>query len=631
MAAYVSHALFVYTEETEYLCRPMQENALDVQTDAVAFETLLTDAPSLLQDVNHVVVSGSVEVIKKIVQLAITHGFSMGIVPTAAQKNFIRFYDLPVKVNDAIELSLRADAPSVDINLCNGQILLFKATVGRIPLLDAPIDAGRMEILSAAVDGFRKFKLHQLSFTPTSGKQFTTAASGCMIVQHHKGSYASRLVAHDSAITDGMISTVISAPLSIIDYFKFLVSLFRTPKGLEKLPLQTGYIKSEKITIETRMPVDVVVDGECTTRTPLECETVPAAVHLNVGAAMLKESKPGQPVREQLKVDGLPQGKELEKARKKKKIPFFSYASEERFRDLFISLRTDAQINSIYMVLMVLSTMLATVGLYQNSAAVIIGAMLLAPLMAPIVSLSMGVLRGDDVMYRKSMGKISLGVVIALLASALIALIFPHEPVTDQMQARLNPTLLDLAVAIISGVAAAYSKSFKEIIQSLAGVAIAVALVPPLSVAGIGIGRLDFNFFSEAFLLFATNLVGILIAATLTFRVLGYSPAVKAKRHFGIVFLLLLLIAVPLYMSYENIVEKVKAEDSWKHERFLVNGKYIIVKKARMSPRRGKTVINMNILVRETLTREDLTILRKKIDANFSKETIIRVNTIYVP
>lgn len=125
------------------------------------------------------------------------------------------------------------------------------------------------------------------------------------------------------------------------------------------------------------------------------------------------------------------------------------------------------------------------------------------------------------------------------------------------MEGRLSPTLLDLAVAIISGIAGAYSKSHKEIMQSLAGVAVAVALVPPLSVAGIGIGRGDIEFFLQAFLLFSTNLIGITLAAAITFRVLGYSPLVYAKRGMSIVILLSVIISVPLYISYYQIVEKM--------------------------------------------------------------------------
>ena len=263
----------------------------------------------------------------------------------------------------------------------------------------------------------------------------------------------------------------------------------------KKLPSSIGYIKSPQIDIDSDTRLDVIIDDQDATQTPLHCETITNAVRVNVGKRVREQSRRATDAGEKIDIDNLPREKELLRAKKEKSIPFFSYASEERFKDLFTALRDDAQINGIYIGLMVLSTMLAATGLYLDSASVIIGAMLLAPLMAPIVSLSMGILRAEIGMINKSIGKIVIGILIALFSSALITLLFPDKPVTNEMLARVNPTLLDLAVAIISGIAAAYSKSFKEIIQSLAGVAIAVALVPPLTVAGIGIGRLDFQFF----------------------------------------------------------------------------------------------------------------------------------------
>jgi uncharacterized hydrophobic protein (TIGR00271 family) len=354
-------------------------------------------------------------------------------------------------------------------------------------------------------------------------------------------------------------------------------------------------------------------------------------VRINVGNSLQEAGSGATGARERIDINNLPREKELLKARNQKRIPLFSYASEERFHDLFPALREDAKLNSIYMVLMVLSTGLATVGLYLNSASVIIGAMLLAPLMAPIVSLSMGILRGDVSLFKNSMVKIVIGVIIALLSSALITLLFPHKPITEEMLERLNPTLLDLAVAIISGIAAAYSKSFKEIIQSLAGVAIAVALVPPLAVAGIGIGHVDFYFFYQAFLLFSTNLIGIIISATFTFRVLGYSAAVRRKTSLVVVFIFLALILIPLYLSYSRIVEDRVFEKSLRQERFLVNEKYLIITKASIIWRGDKRIILMDILAREPLTREDLNTFRKKIQANFNKKLIIRLRTFYIP
>ncbi len=258
--------------------------------------------------------------------------------------------------------------------------------------------------------------------------------------------------------------------------------------------------------------------------------------------------------------------------------------------------------------------------------------MLLAPLMAPIVALAMGLLRHDTKLSKTSILTIAVGILIALSAASLISLLFPHKPITMEMQGRLNPSLLDLAVAIVAGVAGAYTKSHKEILQSLSGVSIAVALVPPLAVAGIGLGMGDLPFFSQAFLLFSTNLIGITLAATFTFRILGYSPVVRDKRGIILVALLLIGITIPLYLSYNELVTTTVLEKSWKRERFLVNDKYLIVQQAKLIHQREEKVLFVKVLLREPLTRRDLNQLKKKkIQSNFAEALTIRVQVLYIP
>ena len=631
MEQYVSKALFVHTTDTEKLLDRLQNHKSQAAITPVLIDTLLADPQKVLKDVDHVVVCGPLETIKAVLKLAYKSGFSVGVMPAKPHKELARFYNFPRNPDAAADLALRADPVTVDLVLCNGHPVLSKAIIGDIPLLDAPADVGKLRIL---LTGFRRIfniKLIKYRFATAGERQIVTAASGCMIFHHHKGSMAARLVEDKSAVADGFASAVISAPISISKYIFFLLRLLNPTIRHERIPDAIGYLKSRVIEIESENELDVLIDGEKCTRTPVRCEVKPSALRVNITPALAKKIAPAEPARERIEVDHLPRGKELLKAGEKETIPFFSYASEERFQDLFAALREDAEINRIYLVLMVLSTMLAATGLYLDSASVIIGAMLLAPLMAPIVALAMGLVRGEEEMIKKSMLKIMIGMAIALLASTTITLLFPHKPVTGEMQARLNPTLLDMAVAIVSGIAAAYSKSFKEIIQSLAGVAIAVALVPPLAVAGTGIGWADFNFFFQAFLLFSTNLVGIIIAAAVTFRVLGYSPAIRSKRSLGLVFLILVLIGVPLYASYDRIVEKRIMEKNWKTERFLVNGKYIIIENADLRWQGGKRVVVMEIILRDVMTREDMNAFKRKIDTHFPGKFIIRAKTVYIP
>ncbi len=629
---YVSSALFVYTPETEALVRPLLENSYHVVVRPVAIAELLENPRRRLKDMSHVVVAGGLDVVKEVLQLAMHYGFSVGIIPTENQRDLVRSFDLPENLEAAVAQALRRDAKPVDLILCNEKILLFRAVIGRVPLMDEPSRVSRLSLLTSAFRKFHGLKLLGFDFTTAGDRKVKTAACGCMVLQPRVGTLASRLMARKNSFSDGMVSLAIAAPLSVVGYLKFLGRVFFSSAGRsQRLPDTIGYIRSPQVEIKTEKPLDVVIDGSRATRTPVTCRALPGAVRINMGADAVEGDKNAQATAEKVDVNNLPRDKELDRARRKSAVPFFSYASEERFRDLFTALREDARFDQTYLVLMLLSTLLATVGLYLNSASVVIGAMLLAPLMAPILSLSMGLLRSDLDLARHSIIKIVGGVGIALGAASLVALVFPYNSITPEMQARLNPSLLDLAVAICAGIAGAYTKSFKEILQSLAGVAIAVALVPPLAVAGIGIGRGDLAFFFQAFLLFSTNLVGIVLASALTFRMLGYSAVVRGKMGIGVVAAFMVLISIPLYFSFQRIVENNAIEGRWQKERFLVNGKYLIIQGVQLNRSSDREILVMDILARDMLTRADLTAFKEKVQSNFNRKVVIRARIVYIP
>lgn len=630
MSDYVGSALFVYTDESADYIELLQKNTQGIAVKAISYEVLQQNI-STLKKADHVVISGDMDFLKQMFHHAMAYDFSIGIIPLPDQKSFSRLIMLPNSMDGLVDQALQKDARAIDVILCNDKIVFFNATIGRVPLIESPQETNRLRIFW---DGIKLiFSLKLLPFSISSpGEEKTeikTAASGCMIIQYHKRSLASRLIAHDSGLTDGMISLVVVAPFSVIDYARFLFQTLSRSEKDKSIPHGTGYIKRPEFYIDTENKLNVSIDGENQTVTPLHCKVLPKAVRVNIGEKLSSDGDV-KSVKMRTIIGALPSGRELIKA-VNKRIPFFAYASEERFKDLFVALKDDASINVSYFVLMLLSTVIATTGLYLGSSSVIIGAMLLAPLMAPIVSLAMGLLRQHETFIKRSIVKIILGIILCLSTAALMTQLFSQNPVTDEMQARLSPTVLDLMVAIAAGIAGAYTKSYKEILQSLAGVAIAVALVPPLSVAGIGIGQLNLEFFYQAFLLFSTNLVGIVLAAALTFRVLGYSPAVKSKRGIGFVFILLLLISVPLYLSYHRIVATNVIEKRWLNERFLVHGKYLIVKKARLNDAGSIDVLTVEILARDQLSRNDLAEFKRKIRHNFSDDLVVRAQITYIP
>jgi uncharacterized hydrophobic protein (TIGR00271 family) len=171
-----------------------------------------------------------------------------------------------------------------------------------------------------------------------------------------------------------------------------------------------------------------------------------------------------------------------------------------------------------------LSAAIASFGLLLNSPAVIIGAMLVAPLMSAIVGIGLGVVLGGAELLHKALGTTVKGMALAIAVGALIGLLRADAAPTHEIMSRARPGLLDLGVALASGAAGAYAIGRKGVSASLAGVAIAAALVPPLAVVGIGLAMARGEIALGALLLFLTNLVAIASAGGLIFLLLGFAP-----------------------------------------------------------------------------------------------------------
>ncbi|NOX63506.1 MAG: amino acid permease [Chloroflexi bacterium] len=180
-----------------------------------------------------------------------------------------------------------------------------------------------------------------------------------------------------------------------------------------------------------------------------------------------------------------------------------------------------------FFILILLSAGIATYGLLQNSGAVIIGAMLVAPLMSPIVAIAMSMVRGRVKTLGLAVQATAQGVLLAISVGAILTFFSPIKEPTNEIMGRVSPNLLDLSIAFLSGAAGAYAMSRKSIASALPGVSIAVALVPPLAVVGFGFATADLNIAFGALLLFSTNLVAIVLAASLVFIALDFLTTEK--------------------------------------------------------------------------------------------------------
>lgn len=213
-----------------------------------------------------------------------------------------------------------------------------------------------------------------------------------------------------------------------------------------------------------------------------------------------------------------------------------------------------------FYVLMVLSAVLASLGLLQNSAAVIIGAMLVAPLMSPLMAFAVGFLYGQLRLMRAAAVTVVTGVAIGLMVALGIGLVFPVDAATSEMLLRGEPSLLDMGVALASGAVGAYAMARKDIPSALAGVAIAAALVPPLCTTGLALAFGDEDLAAGAALLFTTNIVSISLSGAAIFIWLGIRPQRQTEtvRNWAISSVVLILLAIPLASAFVEVVRLEK-------------------------------------------------------------------------
>jgi uncharacterized hydrophobic protein (TIGR00271 family) len=206
----------------------------------------------------------------------------------------------------------------------------------------------------------------------------------------------------------------------------------------------------------------------------------------------------------------------------------------ERRGRVIDTIRTGASPGFDYFFLVILSGSIATLGLINDSPAVIIGAMLVAPLMSPILGVGLGSITADAKLMRDSATALVRGAFISILLSTLLTLSNVYLPFTPslidipkEVLMRTQPTPNDLIIALAGGLAAAYALTQPHLSAALPGVAIATALMPPLSTIGVGIALWRWDIAGGATLLFLTNAVTIAFSATLVFFLEGFAPSFK--------------------------------------------------------------------------------------------------------
>ncbi len=640
MSTYTSKALLIHPLQSNELVERIRMFAAKngILLTLFSENEFLSEPGRCLDYSDHVVAICNDNNMSHYVDLAKTLNFSLGVVSTDPKNRINTWFHIPRKFEDAIAIAFKAEPKPIDVLRCNNEVVLGMMMLGETPFLDQRSKTYQRRadnlwsnllywftLIRVSLKNLFIIKPFPITITTGKGKNISTAITGLVSIENDVNSAAAKLINTSLSVQDGQVSTILIAPKSIAAYLSFLITALRSKKrAVSKLPSSVSYIKSRELKISANKELAFYIDGKRRSDTEIELELYPQAAKINVSDEYTSRNASTQTKKDTMRLDNLPVN-ETRIAMIQSHLPFFTRAMEDDFRELFLRLRDNAKASNNYLIMMVLSVFIASFGLFLSSPAVIIGAMVIAPLMSPISSFAMAVLRRDMLLLKESSMTIAYGMLLALSTASLLALLIPIEKITSEIAGRLQPNLIDLGVAVASGAAGAYALARESDMKSMPGVAIAVALVPPLSVAGIGIGWWDWSVFSGAMLLFLTNLFGISIAASFTFLILGYSPIERAQKGLAVIALILLLISVPLSISFKDMYQHWQLERLVSEQVFEVNNKKLQLFNPRVSLRGNTVQLKVEGSSAKTITFEDMAALKSQLESLYDKDVSLEL------
>lgn len=225
-------------------------------------------------------------------------------------------------------------------------------------------------------------------------------------------------------------------------------------------------------------------------------------------------------------------------------------------------IKNNTRFSLSYIALLVASCIICTLGLLLNSLPIIIGGMIIAPLMWPLLKISIGISYENKNYIWQAFILLILSILIGFISSYFIAIISPIKLINSEILSRTAPTLLDIIIALCAGTIAALAVAKPRISSNLAGVAVATSLMPPLCVSGIGLALVNIPVFTGGILLFISNIVSIIFISSLFFYFTGLkNRKVNGVREKSMVIIIVFLIitAIPLFIFFQSYSLKTNA------------------------------------------------------------------------
>ena len=286
---------------------------------------------------------------------------------------------------------------------------------------------------------------------------------------------------------------------------------------------------------------------------------------------------------------------------------------------------------------LICSILIASVGLNANSTPVVIGAMLISPLLGPILGLGFSIATNDIETLKNSFINFIVMVVLSVVTSYFFFLIFPEGEEISELLSRTKPDIRDVIIAFFGGLALIIAKTKKENISSaIFGVAIATALMPPLCTVGFGLAEQNMNYASGAILLFLINSIYIILATYIVLKILRFpliNYANSTRRNFinRIVTVISLLILIPAILKFLDVVDESKfisqSKDFLENELVGIPNYEFLKNTAKSNYNGGNSSITINTYGQKPLNQETINFLNNKIQ-NYSALKETKINFI---
>jgi len=319
-------------------------------------------------------------------------------------------------------------------------------------------------------------------------------------------------------------------------------------------------------------------------------------------------------------------------------MKIFEIMSQEQRMRIVEDLSKAIKPNISFYLMAALSAMVVTYGFLANSIALIITGIILSPLFSTVFAFSLSIIKGDIHLMRKSLHSAGSSILLGFAVAIMMTLILPNASVTPEILERIRPNIFDLIIGVAAGIGTGYLLTKENVHIFIPGVAMSILLVPPISVAGIGLTLREYNILGGASLLFATNLVALISGNSLILWLRGFVPYWSSEAHeevkkkLIVTGLVLVLFAAPLIYIMISVINETAISHNISNvlTQQLEESRHATIIDQEFSQTKKGLIIDITLRSPKIITSNTATIIKGMLEEKLKKKVILNLNVISV-